>query len=186
MRIIAGQWRGRAIVAPKGGGTTRPTSDRAREALFSILTPRLEGAAVLDLFAGSGAMGLEALSRGAARALLCDSDRKACEAIRRNIEALDAGEIARVEEGDALKLLNRLTWSGERFSLIFLDPPYKAGLLAGALEAIAGHGVLERGGLIIAESSAAAPPGEIAGLAVADRRRYGIAAFTMYAREADA
>jgi 16S rRNA (guanine966-N2)-methyltransferase len=123
MRIIAGQWRGRPLVSPKGQAT-RPTADRVREALFSMLTSRLgsfEGLQVADLFAGSGALGLEALSRGAARCVFVENDRDAVEAIRANIAALGAsGEVlARSAEHAALP---------HEVDLAFLDPPYGSGL----------------------------------------------------------
>ncbi len=121
MRIIAGEWRGRAIEAPPGLGT-RPTGDRVRETLFSMLASRLgsfEDLRVADLFAGSGALGLEALSRGAASATFVESDSKALAAIRRNAEKLGASERVLVLAGSALALPR-----SEPFDLIFADPPY--------------------------------------------------------------
>src|SRR5436305_455422 len=131
MRIIAGRWRGRPIVAP-AGQATRPTSDRTREALFSMLASRLgsfEGLAVADLFAGSGALGLEALSRGAARCTFVETDRSAIEAIRRNLAAFGAeAEILAVPAAQA-RLAGPL-------DLAFLDPPYGSGLAPAALAAL--------------------------------------------------
>ncbi|MEA3036499.1 MAG: rRNA (guanine966-N2)-methyltransferase [Sphingomonadales bacterium] len=128
MRIIAGKWRGRPILAA-AGQTTRPTSDRAREALFSMLASRIgsfEGLAVADLFAGSGALGLEALSRGAARCTFVETDRAAVEAIRRNLTELGAsGEILSTSAEHA-----RLS---APVDLAFLDPPYRSGLVAAVL-----------------------------------------------------
>lgn len=118
MRIVAGEWRGRRLVAP-AGATTRPTADRVREALFSMLGD-LEGAVVLDLFAGSGALGLEALSRGAASATFVDSDARAVAAVRRNLESL--GATADVRRRDALAHLEAA--AGAEFDLVFVDPPY--------------------------------------------------------------
>ncbi len=128
MRLIAGQWRGRPLVAPQGQDT-RPTADRVREALFSMLASRLgsfEGLQVADLFAGSGALGLEALSRGAAHCVFVENDRRAVEAIRANIAALGAsGEVlARNAEHAALPV---------PADLAFLDPPYGSGLAAAVL-----------------------------------------------------
>jgi 16S rRNA (guanine966-N2)-methyltransferase len=128
VRIIAGRWRGRPILAPPGQGT-RPTSDRTREALFSMLASRLgsfEGLAVADLFAGSGALGLEALSRGAARCTFVETDRAAIEAIRRNLAALGA-------EGDILAAPAEQARLPGPLDLAFLDPPYRSGLAAPAL-----------------------------------------------------
>jgi 16S rRNA (guanine(966)-N(2))-methyltransferase RsmD len=166
LRVVAGQYRGRRLrVAP--GETTRPTADRVREALFSILGDRVEDARVLDLFAGSGALAIEALSRGAASAVLVDSDRGAVDAIRANLEAIgDTG--ATVDRADALRWLRRA--SGE-FDLVFLDPPYSsartlAGDLSQALPA-----VLSKNALIVSESDKRYP------LAIAfpleDERTYG-------------
>jgi 16S rRNA (guanine966-N2)-methyltransferase len=131
MRIIAGAWRGRPIEAP-AGEVTRPTSDRAREALFSMLASRLgtfEGLRVADLFAGTGALGLEALSRGAAHCTFVETDRKAIEALRRNIAKLGAGDRADVRSQSALYA------PPGPFDLILMDPPYTSGLGPQALAA---------------------------------------------------
>jgi len=125
MRIIAGEWRGRKLVAPKGD-TTRPTADRTRETLFSMLMSRLgtfEGLSVADLFAGSGALGLEALSRGAEFCLFVDEDPAAVKAIRENIAVLDARTRSSVEQGSVM----RLGPAKVPHDLIFLDPPYHTG-----------------------------------------------------------
>lgn len=125
MRIIAGEWRGRKLVAPKGEAT-RPTADRTRETLFAMLTSRLgdfEGLQVADLFAGSGALGLEALSRGAAHCLFVEQDRAALETIRANIAALGAAARTRVEAGSVMAL-RAVT---KPLDLILLDPPYLSG-----------------------------------------------------------
>jgi 16S rRNA (guanine966-N2)-methyltransferase len=125
MRIIAGQWRGRKLAAPKGD-TTRPTADRTRETLFAMLTSRLgdfEGLAVADLFAGSGALGLEALSRGAASCLFVEQDRAALDAIRANIAMLGAQAATRVEAGS----VTQLRAAPKPLDVILLDPPYHSG-----------------------------------------------------------
>jgi 16S rRNA (guanine966-N2)-methyltransferase len=131
MRIIAGEWRGRPLVAPKGD-TTRPTADRTREALFSMLASRLgsfEGLAVADLFAGSGALGLEALSRGAASCLFVEQDKAALDALRANIAKLGA-KGAEVRAGSALALGPAV----KPLDLILMDPPYGTGAGAVALD----------------------------------------------------
>ena len=125
MRIIAGEWRGRKLAAPKGDGT-RPTADRARETLFAMLTSRLgdfEGLQIADLFAGSGALGLEALSRGAARCLFVEQDRAAADVIRANISALGAASRSRVEVGSVMQLRA----ASAPLDLILADPPYQSG-----------------------------------------------------------
>ena len=125
MRIIAGEWRGRKLVAPKGH-PTRPTADRTRETLFSMLVSRLgsfEGLSVLDLFAGSGALGLEALSRGAAACLFVEQDGDALKALRANVEVLGARDRAAVQAGSVLALGP----ARGAYDLILLDPPYGTG-----------------------------------------------------------
>ncbi|SFG24759.1 16S rRNA (guanine966-N2)-methyltransferase [Novosphingobium sp. CF614] len=135
MRIIAGEWRGRKLVAP-AGDTTRPTADRTRETLFSMLTSRLgsfEGLKVADLFAGSGALGLEALSRGAAHCLFVDQDPAAIRSIRQNIANLHAQSRSDVRAGSVLSLGP----VKERVDLILLDPPYDTGAGAVAIDKLA-------------------------------------------------
>jgi 16S rRNA (guanine966-N2)-methyltransferase len=128
MRIISGKWRGRPIIAPKGQAT-RPTSDRAREALFSMLASRLgsfEGLQVADIFAGSGALGLEALSRGAAYCIFVDNDRAALDAIRTNLKALGGEGEVRPGAAEHVRIVQPL-------DLVFLDPPYGSKLAGPAL-----------------------------------------------------
>jgi 16S rRNA (guanine966-N2)-methyltransferase len=137
MRIVGGQFKGRAIAAPVGRDT-RPTGDRAREAMFNILahapwSPGIEGRRVLDLFAGSGALGLEAMSRGAAFALFVETDAAARGAIRDNIEALGLFGATRIHRRDATDLGMKPAGLGDPFDLVFLDPPYGKGLGEAAL-----------------------------------------------------
>lgn len=125
MRIIAGKWRGRKIEAPSGD-EARPTLDRVREAWMSIIQPDIPGARVVDLFAGSGALGLEALSRGASSVTLVEKSSRSIRAIANNIESLTAGDDATIERADAILFAKRLS-SGD-FDLAFADPPYEGGL----------------------------------------------------------
>ncbi|HYN45284.1 MAG TPA: 16S rRNA (guanine(966)-N(2))-methyltransferase RsmD [Allosphingosinicella sp.] len=167
MRIIAGAWRGRPIEAPPGTAT-RPTSDRAREGLFSMLASRIggfEGLRVADLFAGTGALGLEALSRGAAHCIFVEKDRSALDALRRNIARLGAGE-----RGDVRAQAVEHVPMPPPCDIIFMDPPYGAGLAQPALERAAAW--LAPGGWISLETrgeSVTLPPG----LAVAAERGFG-------------
>jgi 16S rRNA (guanine966-N2)-methyltransferase len=165
MRIIAGRWRGRALIAPPGLAT-RPTSDRARQAIFDQLwhapwagRDRLEGATVLDGFAGTGAMGLEALSRGAARVFFMEQDRAALAALRANIAACKASDACRVIAGD----VTAPPIAAAPCTLVFLDPPYAKGLVPRALTALQAKGWIAPGALIIAETGrdeeSAIPPG---------------------------
>jgi 16S rRNA (guanine966-N2)-methyltransferase len=150
MRIIAGEWRGRQIEAPPGRAT-RPTADRVRETLFSMLASRLgsfEDLRVADLFAGSGALGLEALSRGAAFAKFVESDTAAATIIKRNAENLGASDRVRILGGSALALSR-----SEPFDLIFADPPYSAGSGSAVVQAVAEAEWLAAGGWLSVETS---------------------------------
>lgn len=175
MRIIAGQWRGRTIEAPPGDAT-RPTADRARETLFSMLGSRLgsfDGLRVADLFAGSGALGLEALSRGAAEAVFVETDAKAAAAIRRNAEKLGAEKQVRVIGASALALPK-----AEPFDLIFADPPYAPGSGSAAARSAVDAGWLAPGGWLAIES-ARKDPVRADGLEIAVERDVGAARLTL-------
>lgn len=168
MRIIAGNWRGRALIAPTGKAT-RPTSDRTREALFSMLTSRLgtfEGLRVADLFAGTGALGFEALSRGAAHCTFVEQDRPAIDAIRANADKLGASADVRAQSATA--------FSGGPFDLVFVDAPYSTGLGQQALARI----VLSTGGWASIET-ARAEIVEIAGFTTDAERIHGKAKLTL-------
>lgn len=161
MRIISGKWKGKKLVAP-AGEATRPTSDRARQALFDMLWHApwagrevVDGATVLDAFAGTGALGLEALSRGAARATFLEKDRAALAALRANIA--HCGAEAQAIAGDATKPPRPL----HPASLVFLDPPYGSGLLTPALEALDAAGWIAPGALISAELGPSDPVPEL-------------------------
>jgi 16S rRNA (guanine966-N2)-methyltransferase len=166
MRIVAGAWRGRRLTAP-AGRDTRPTSDRVREAVFSILGP-LDGAAVLDLFAGSGALGLEALSRGAQRATFVERAPAALAAIRANVAAL--GATADVRARDVGAYLRDASSAGGPYDLVFLDPPYRdAAGLAPVLSLVP---LLADGARVVSESDRREPLA-LPELEVLDQRRYG-------------
>jgi 16S rRNA (guanine966-N2)-methyltransferase len=180
MRIIAGALKGRRLVTPKGD-TTRPTADQVRIALMDTLAPRLPGARVLDLFAGAGGVGLEALSRGAAETVFVERDARAVAALRENIEALGVKTVARVERGDALRALEALYRGGERFDVVFLDPPYDAGLVETTLETLGGGGLLLPEGWVIAQHFTKRAPAERIGNLFAFRtRRFGETTLTFY------
>ena len=150
MRIISGSARGRNIEAPKGRDT-RPTIDRVREAIFGMIQFDVENALVLDLFAGSGALGLEAVSRGAERAFFVDNDRAACGVVARNLASLGFSNSAEVYLGDCFSMIERLSKTGVRFSIIFIDPPYQSGLYEKALCALIDFGLLDDGCILILE-----------------------------------
>jgi len=171
VRIVGGSRKGARIYAPRGRGT-RPTSDRVREAAFAIVGP-LDGARVLDLFAGSGALGLEALSRGAASAVFVESDREAVKAIERNLEKL--GLEGGIVRSDALRYLTR---TEERYDIVFLDPPYE--MVESLRMPLAEHlpRVLDPGGLVVFETAAGVQPD--LPFAVHRSRRHGSAQLTVY------
>jgi len=150
-RIIAGRGKGRRLKTP-GGLETRPTGARVRQTLFDILAPRLPGCRFLDAFAGSGAIGIEALSRGAALVVFVDSSAGAIAAIRENARALaPGGGEPLVFRQDALVALSALAASGRRFDVIYLDPPYESDLYSKCLGAIDASGLLAEGGFVVAE-----------------------------------
>src|SRR5918998_3123131 len=158
MRIVSGRFRGKALAAPPGAGT-RPTSDRARQAVFNVLehaawSPGLAERRVLDLFAGSGALGLEAMSRGAAFCLFVETDEAARGAIRDNLEALGVFGAARVHRRDATDLGVRPGSAGPTFDLAFLDPPYGKDLGERALAALRTGGWLSAGAVAVFERGA--------------------------------
>ena len=177
MRIIAGSRKGARIFAPKGR-ETRPTGDRVREAAFNLIGPgRAEDVSVLDLFAGSGAMGLEALSRGAAHATFVESDREACRTINRNLDKLQL-ESATVLCQDALTALRADARAGTRYDLVLVDPPYRRfSSLQNALIQLLPE-VLAPGGLLLVETATNEEPD--LSLPKRTSRRYGSARLTLF------
>ncbi len=174
MRIIAGSRKGARIFAPTGR-ETRPTGDRAREAAFNLIGS-VDGARVLDLFAGSGAMGLEALSRGAASVTFVERDRAAAATIERNLDKLRLrGAVLR---DDAVRVLAADAVAGRRYDLVLIDPPYR--MLAGVLPSLSAYlpSVIERDGLVVVESDASEEP-ELP-LLMRTSRRYGAARITVF------
>ncbi len=181
MRITGGNWAGRRLGVPRRD--VRPTSDRVRESLFAVLGD-LSGSAVLDLCAGSGALGIEALSRGAASAVFVDRAVASVAQVRSNLEALEASEDAKVLKSDAVAAVQRLGRSGERFDLILLDPPYAGDVAGRALSEIAEAEILTLDGEVVVESDRRHPPGEFAGLRQTQERRYGDTLVTFYVSDA--
>lgn len=182
MRIIAGTARGRRLVAPQGRDT-RPTTDRVRESLFSILASRrpLQGLTVLDLYAGTGALGCEALSRGAAGAVFIDHSREADQAITENLRRIERKGY--IHRGPVLRTLAAMR-PGEAFDLVLMDPPYKDFAVAKTLAALVEHGRLKPGALIAADHSPQEPlpqpealPGALAHLLT---RRYGSSCISLW------
>lgn len=180
MRIVAGLYGGRRLTAPPGDAT-RPTSDRVREALFSILGP-LHGMRVLDLFAGSGALGLEALSRGAAHATLVDSAEPATRAIKANLEALRVPrEAVSVRRQEARAFMRAARRSGHEYDLVLLDPPYRLAPELGRELSPALAELIAADGRIVCESDRRQPLG--LELSLTDERRYGDTLIRIYEPE---
>src|SRR5664279_1075171 len=171
MRIVAGEWRGRIISAP-AGATVRPTADRVREAWMSIVNAELSGARVLDLFAGSGALGLEALSRGAVHADFVEYAPKSLATLARNIAQLGAGERAEIHRADALRFIERL--DANAYDMAFVDPPYGMGLADRVAKRWLAVPFAARIGIEHAAKEPMPPGG--------DTRRYGDTAITFYRR----
>lgn len=179
MRVITGSARGRRLKELEGL-ETRPTTGKVKEALFSVIQFDIEGRRVLDLFAGTGQLGIEALSRGAECAVFVEWRRDALQVIRENLEACGMTDKARVVNGDAMSYLK----SGEKFDLIFLDPPYASGLLEQALEEIVRFDICRRHGIIVAESAADKTLPPLAGpYALYREYRYGKIKLTVYHRD---
>lgn len=179
MRIVGGRFRGRPLLAPPGLGT-RPTGDRARQAVFNVLehagwSPGLHGRRVLDLFAGSGALGFEALSRGAAVCLFVESDGRARGVIDANAAALGVSAMIRMDRRNAADMGNRPVGVGAAYDLVFLDPPYGKGLGERALESLDEGGWVEPGAAAVWERGADEPEVEVPGWKPLDARRYGAA-----------
>lgn len=171
MRIVAGSAKGRALKGPRSAAI-RPTADRVRESVFNILGQWLDGQRVLDLFAGTGALGLEALSRGASEAVLVDSGREAVSLCRENAEALGFTAQVRVVPSPVERALEQLQRQGERFDLIFADPPYAAKAAARTLELA--QPLLSPGGACVVEHDKREDlPGEVGRLSRVDERAFG-------------
>ena len=181
MRIVAGEFRGRRLEAPKGEAT-RPTTDRVREAVFSALSsiagPSLGGGAALDAFAGTGALGLEALSRGIESVTFVERDRVALATIRRNIETLGAGDRSTVVVGDSLEHAANGSLPGGPFALLLLDPPYRldGGEVAMMISQLVVHDLLGDEALIMLERASGTQVIWPAGVSVLTEKRYGTTA----------
>jgi 16S rRNA (guanine(966)-N(2))-methyltransferase RsmD len=182
MRIVAGTAKGRALAGPKPTSKhIRPTADRVRETLFNVLGQFLDGQAVLDLYAGTGALGLEALSRGAGRAVLVDQDREALGLCRQNTDFLGFGTQVEILSQPVDRALTALGRRGERFELVFADPPYAARVVETVLEGVTGAGLLTPGAMVVVEHDKREPAPEAhAGLTREDQRRFGDTLVSFY------
>lgn len=176
MRVIAGEYKGRKLQTP-ADYTVRPTTDKVKEAMFSILADRIWASKVLDLFSGTGSLGIEALSRGAKSCVFADNSRESIRLIKENIEHCRA-EGAVVKAGDFKKVLMNLN---EKFDIIILDPPYDKGYMASCFELIREYELLEEGGVIIAEHRKQEDlPEDFCGFSKIKERKYGIVKLSIY------
>ncbi len=183
MRISAGEHRGRRLQSVKGN-FTRPTSDLLRQAVFNVLGARIQGARILDLCAGTGSVGLEALSRGAATATFVERDRRAVGTLRSNVMSLNLTSRARVLASDVLLALRRLEAIGESFDCIFLDPPYAGDLAARCIEILAHSALLSENASIVTQAPYRTPlPEQVGMLRRIWRRRYGESSLAIYTKE---
>lgn len=180
MRVISGKAKGRPLKAVPGMGT-RPTTDKVKEAIFSMIGPYFSGGLVLDLFAGTGGLSLEALSRGMDRAILIDMDKKAIDTIRLNLQATGFTEQAEVYRNDAGRALKALAKRGMKFDLVFMDPPYKLKIISELMGLLLEEGMLEDGARIVLEHDAEDRYDEPVGaLEHLRRAEYGDTAITIY------
>lgn len=178
MRIISGKYRGLVLAGFKGGDI-RPTADRVKESLFNILYARVAGARVLDLFCGSGNLGIECLSRGAAYVHFNDLSRDSLTVLRKNLSRLKGAERYKVTQSDYSACL---ACAGDSYDLIFIDPPYALGYGVPALESIAARNLLSDGGVAVYERDRAFD-GHICGLELIDERKYGKTTLSFFAKE---
>ena len=176
MRVIAGIYKGRKLIEFKGTDV-RPTSDMARESLFNILRDRIESAVFLDAFSGTGAVGIEALSRGADKVYFNDLNRESIKIIKANLEKLECPKNTEISNGDAILLMER---KENLFDIIFLDPPYSLDIKTNALKA--SKKALKSGGIVILEDEKFFES-EIEGLTLFDKRKYGRVHFSMFKKE---
>lgn len=182
MRVVAGTLGGRKLRAPRGQ-STRPTADRIKEAMFSILGPPPTGACVLDLFCGSGGLGIEALSRGAASAVFVDKAATAIDALTANLEALQIRDRATMMRADFTAALGKLVQSNVTFDWVFLDPPYAADLATAAIVALGAPGLLAQTAVLVVEHDKRAQPySQIGPFSLDDRRRYGDTELSFYVK----
>ncbi len=181
MRIVAGSARGRTLKAPKSADVIRPTADRVRESVFNVLGQWCEGLTVLDLYAGTGALALEALSRGAAKAVLVDSGKEAQTLAAENAAALGFTPQIELLPATVEKGIARLHARGDRFELIFADPPYAQTALQGLLDQLTAHPLLQPGGRLVIEHGKHEDAPAASGLFTqADRRVFGETVVTIY------
>ena len=184
VRVISGSARGLKLNTP-GDDRVRPTSDRVKESMFNIVQDWVYDSQVLDLFAGSGALGIEALSRGASQAVFCDNSLDSIKIIKSNIEKARVVDRSQIVSGDFKRCLRDMEAKNQSFDMIFVDPPYYEGLFEEVLDTIRSCKILKKDGIVIVEHDAKKPIGQVEGLEVYKEKKYGITMLTFYCLEDD-
>lgn len=184
VRVISGSARGLKLNTP-GDDRVRPTTDRVKESMFNIVQDWVYDSQVLDLFAGSGALGIEALSRGASQAVFCDNSLDSIKIIKSNIEKARVVDRSQIVSGDYKRCLRDMEAKNQSFDMIFVDPPYYEGLFEEVLDTIRSCKILKKDGIVIVEHDAKRPIGQVEGLEVYKEKKYGITMLTFYCLEDD-
>ena len=184
VRVISGSARGLKLNTP-GDDRVRPTTDRVKESMFNIVQDWVYDSQVLDLFAGSGALGIEALSRGASQAVFCDNSLDSIKIIKSNIEKARVADRSQIVSGDFKRSLRDMEAKNQSFDMIFVDPPYYEGLFEEVLDTIRSCKILKKDGIVIVEHDAKKPIGQVEGLEVYKEKKYGITMLTFYCLEDD-
>ena len=184
VRVISGSARGLKLNTP-GDDRVRPTTDRVKESMFNIVQDWVYDSQVLDLFAGSGALGIEALSRGASQAVFCDNSPDSIKIIKSNIEKARVVDRSQIVSGDFKRCLRDMWTKNQSFDMIFVDPPYYEGLFEEVLDTIRSCKILKKDGIVIVEHDAKRPIGRVEGLGVYKEKKYGITMLTFYCLEDD-
>jgi RNA methyltransferase, rsmD family len=184
VRVISGSARGLKLNTP-GDDRVRPTTDRVKESMFNIVQDWVYDSQVLDLFAGSGALGIEALSRGASQAVFCDNSLDSIKIIKSNIEKARVADRSQIVSGDFKRCLRDMEAKNQSFDMIFVDPPYYEGLFEEVLDTIRSCKILKKDGIVIVEHDAKKPIGQVEGLEVYKEKKYGITMLTFYCLEDD-
>lgn len=184
VRVISGSARGLKLNTP-GDDRVRPTTDRVKESMFNIVQDWVYDSQVLDLFAGSGALGIEALSRGASQAVFCDNSLDSIKIIKSNIEKARVADRSQIVSGDFKRCLRDMEAKNQSFDMIFVDPPYYKGLFEEVLDTIRSCKILKKDGIVIVEHDAKKPIGQVEGLEVYKEKKYGITMLTFYCLEDD-
>lgn len=184
VRVISGSARGLKLNTP-GDDRVRPTTDRVKESMFNIVQDWVYDSQVLDLFAGSGALGIEALSRGASQAVFCDNSLDSIKIIKSNTEKARVVDRSQIISGDFKRCLRDMEAENQSFDMIFVDPPYYKGLFEEVLDTIRSCKILKKDGIVIVEHDAKRPIGQVEGLEVYKEKKYGITMLTFYCLEDD-